>query len=192
VTKRCASGFGRRNVVLFQFFYGEESFPSAASLPCRPEQPWFVFRQGALGRSRLSESLLAATIAAAVQIEAVTPVEFERVIGRTPGAKRSRLPVYFPTDSRLLEVARPDIVHWRKNAPGFGGLKPTTERRRPSALRSPALAAYIAHQPFKKRLRPWYSKRQAHQYWGRCCALIARSWPIRASDELPGTPAVWA
>src|ERR1700679_3160042 len=61
--------------VYFQFFCGEEYFQP--HLPCDPTN-LVRFRQ-ALGEAGVEE-LLAATIAAGVQMKAVTPVEFERVM----------------------------------------------------------------------------------------------------------------
>ncbi|CAG9187538.1 IS5 family transposase [Cupriavidus pinatubonensis] len=88
--------------VYFQYFCGEEYFQ--ACLPCSPTN-LVRFRQ-ALGEAGVEE-LLAATIAAAVQMKAVKSSEFERVIVDTTVQEKA---VAYPTDSRLLEVARAKIV----------------------------------------------------------------------------------
>src|ERR1700709_605367 len=88
--------------VYFQFFCGEEYFQPR--LPCAPTN-LVRFRQ-ALGEAGVEE-LLAATIAAAVQMKAVTPVEFERVIVDTTVQENG---IADPTDSRLLEGARARLV----------------------------------------------------------------------------------
>lgn len=80
--------------VYFQFFCGEEYFQPR--LPCDPTN-LVRFRQ-ALGEAGVEE-LLAATIAAAVQMKAVRPVEFERVIVDTTVQEKA---IAYPTDSRIL------------------------------------------------------------------------------------------
>ena len=104
--------------VYFQFFCGEEYFQPR--LPCDPTN-LVRFRQ-ALGEAGVEE-LLAATIAAAVQMKAVKPVEFERVIVDTTVQEKA---IAYPTDSRLLEVARARLVQLAQRA-GLS-LKQTYER----------------------------------------------------------------
>src|SRR6202046_5935085 len=94
--------------VYFQFFCGEEYFQP--HLPCDPTN-LVRFRQ-ALGEAGVEE-MLAATIAAAVQMKAVTPVEFERVIVDTTVQEKA---IAYPTDSRLLEVARARLVQLAQRA----------------------------------------------------------------------------
>jgi len=94
--------------VYFQFFCGEEYFQPR--LPCDPTN-LVRFRQ-ALGEAGVEE-LLAATIAAAVQMKAVTLVEFERVIVDTTVQEKA---IAYPTDSRLLEVARARLVQLAQRA----------------------------------------------------------------------------
>jgi IS5 family transposase len=77
------------------------------------------------------EELLAMTIAAAVQMKAVTPVEFERVIVDTTVQEKA---IAYPTDSRLLEVARARLVQLAQRA-GLT-LKQTYEREGKSLRRS--------------------------------------------------------
>jgi len=79
------------------------------------------FRQ-TLGEAGVKE-LLAATIAAAVQMKAVTPVEFERVIVDSTVREET---IAYPADSRLLEVARARLVQLAQRA-GLA-LKQTYER----------------------------------------------------------------
>jgi IS5 family transposase len=88
--------------VYFQFFCGEQYFQP--SLPCDPTN-LVRFRQ-ALGEAGVEE-LLAATLTAAAQMKALKPVEFERVIVDTTVQEKA---MAYPTDSRLLEVARSKLV----------------------------------------------------------------------------------
>ena len=126
--------------VYFQFFCGEEYFQPR--LPCDPTN-LVRFRQ-ALGEAGVEE-LLATTIAAAVQMKAVTPVEFERVIVDTTVQEKA---IAYPTDSRLLEVARARLVQLAQRA-GLG-LKQTYEREGKRLRRR---AGGYAHAKQFKRLR---------------------------------------
>jgi transposase, IS5 family len=108
----------RAESVCFQFFCDEEYFQPR--LPCEPTN-LMRFRQ-ALGEAGVEE-LLATTIAAAVQMKAVTPAEFERVIVDTTVRQKA---VAYPTDSRLLEVVRAKLVRLAQR-PGLA-LKQTYER----------------------------------------------------------------
>jgi len=94
--------------VYFQFFCGEEYFQPR--LPCDPTN-LVRFRQ-VLGEAGVEE-LLAAPIATAVQMKAVTPVEFERVIVDTTVQEKA---IAYPTDSRLLEVSRARLVQLAQRA----------------------------------------------------------------------------
>lgn len=69
------------------------------------------FRQ-ALGEAGVEE-LLATTIAAGAQMTAVTPAEFERVIVDTTVQEKT---IAYPSDSRLLEVARAKLVQLAQRA----------------------------------------------------------------------------
>jgi IS5 family transposase len=126
--------------VYFQFFCGEEYFQPR--LPCDPTN-LVRFRQ-ALGEAGVEE-LLAATIAAAVQMKAVTPVEFERVIVDTTVQEKA---IAYPTDSRLLEVSRARLVQLAQRA-GLA-LKQTYEREGKRLRRR---AGGYAHAKQFKRLR---------------------------------------
>lgn len=92
--------------VYFQYFCGEAYFQPR--LPCVPTN-LVHFRQ-ALGEAGVEE-LLAMTIAAAMQMDAIKPVDFERVIVDTTVQQKA---VAYPTDSRLLEVARAKLVKLAK------------------------------------------------------------------------------
>jgi len=104
--------------VYFQFFCGEQYFQPR--LPCDPTN-LVRFRQ-ALGEAGVEE-LLATTIAAAMEMKAVTSAEFERVIVDTTVQEKA---IAYPTDSRLLEVARARLVQLAQCA-GLS-LKQTYER----------------------------------------------------------------
>jgi transposase, IS5 family len=126
--------------VYFQYFCGEDYFQPR--LPCDPTN-LVRFRQ-ALGEAGVEE-LLATTIATAVQMKAVTPVEFERVIVDTTVQEKA---IAYPTDSRLLEVARARLVQLAQRA-GLT-LKQTYEREGKSLRRR---AGGYAHAKQFKRLR---------------------------------------
>ncbi|SOE74753.1 Transposase DDE domain-containing protein [Burkholderia sp. OK233] len=126
--------------VYFQYFCGEEYFQPC--LPCDPTN-LVRFRQ-ALGEAGVEE-LLATTIAAAVQMKAVTPAEFERVIVDTTVQEKA---IAYPTDSRLLEVARVKLVRLAQRA-GLV-LKQTYEREGKRLRRR---AGGYAHAKQFKRLR---------------------------------------
>lgn len=104
--------------VYFQFFCGEENFQ--ARMPCDPTN-LVHFRQ-ALGEAGV-EDLLATTIAAATQMKATTPTEFERMIVDSTVQDKA---IAYPTDSRLLEVARTRLVRLAQRA--RLALKQTYER----------------------------------------------------------------
>lgn len=114
---------------------------SAAALPCDPTHPG-RFRQ-ALGEAGVEE-LLATTIAAAANMKTVEPAEFEAVIVDTTVQKA----IAFPTDSRLLEVARAKRVKLAQRA-GLT-LKQTYDREGGQLRRR---AGGYAHAKQDKRLR---------------------------------------
>ncbi|CAE6872681.1 hypothetical protein R75465_08389 [Paraburkholderia aspalathi] len=126
--------------VYFQYFCTEEYFQPR--LPCDPTN-LVRFRQ-ALGEAGV-EKLLATTIAAAMEMKAVTPVELERVIVDTTLREKA---VAYPTDSRLLEVARARLVQLAQHA-GLA-LKQTYERE---GKRLRRLAGGYAHAKQFRRLR---------------------------------------
>ncbi|WP_232443353.1 IS5 family transposase, partial [Burkholderia ubonensis] len=124
----------------WQFFCGEEYFQPR--LPCDPTN---------LGRFRSAigeagvEELLATTIAVAANTNAVAPDEFKRIIVDTTVQEKA---VAFPTDSRLLEVARAKLVVLAQRA-GIA-LKQTYEREGKRLRRR---AGGYAHAKQYKRLR---------------------------------------
>jgi IS5 family transposase len=126
--------------VYFQFFCGEDYFQPR--LPCDPTN-LVRFRQ-ALGEAGVEE-MLATTIAAAVQMKAVRPSEFERVIVDTTVQEKA---IAYPTDSRLLEVARAKLTRLAQRA-GLA-LKQTYEREGKQLRRR---AGGYAHAKQFKRLR---------------------------------------
>jgi hypothetical protein len=126
--------------VYFQFFCGEEYFQPR--LPCDPSN-LVRFRQ-ALGEAGVEE-LLATTIAAAVQMKTITPAEFERVIVDTTVQEKA---IVYPTDSRLLDVARARLVQLAQRA-GLN-LKQTYEREGKRLRRR---AGGYAHAKQFRRLR---------------------------------------
>jgi IS5 family transposase len=126
--------------VYFQYFCGEEYFQPR--LPCDPTN-LVRFRQ-ALGEAGVEE-LLATTIAAAMEMKAVTPAELERVIVDTTVQEKA---VAYPTDSRLLEVARARLVQLAQRA-GLA-LKQTYEREGKRLRRR---AGGYAHAKQFRRLR---------------------------------------
>ncbi len=126
--------------VYFQYFCGEEYFQPR--LPCDPTN-LVRFRQ-ALGEAGVEE-LLAATIATAAQMGAIKPAEFERIIVDTTVQEKA---IAYPTDSRLLEVARAKLAQLAQRA-GLG-LKQTYAREGKRLRRQ---AGGYAHAKQFKRLR---------------------------------------
>ena len=94
--------------VVWQFFSGQEYYEPR--LPCDATQIG-RFRR-VLGEAGVEE-LLAKTIEAAVQMQAVRKSELQRVIVDTTVQEKA---VAYPTDSRLLEVARAKVVQLAQRA----------------------------------------------------------------------------
>lgn len=88
--------------VVWQYFSGQEYY--SPKLPCDATQIG-RFRK-AIGEAGVEE-LLKASIDTAVQTKAVHPSEFERVIVDTTVQEKA---VAHPVDSRLLEIARSQLV----------------------------------------------------------------------------------
>ena len=126
--------------VYFQYFSGMEYFEPR--FPCDATQ---------IGRFRTAigeagvEEILKATIDTAVSSKAIKPAEFERVIVDTTVQEKA---VAFPTDSRLLEIARYQVVKAAKAA-GIS-LKQTLADEGKSLRRR---AGGYAHAKQFKRLR---------------------------------------
>lgn len=94
--------------VVWQYFSGQEYY--TPRLPCDATQIG-RFRK-AIGEAGVEE-LLKATIDAAVQMQAVRPAEFERVIVDTTVQEKA---IAYPVDSRLLEMARGKVVELAKSS----------------------------------------------------------------------------
>jgi len=94
--------------VVWQYFSGMDYYEP--KLPCDATQIGRFRRD--LGKDGL-EQLLKITLQTAVDIKAVKPVEFERVIVDTTVQEKA---VAYPTDSRLLEIARYKVVKAAKHA----------------------------------------------------------------------------
>jgi IS5 family transposase len=90
----------------WQYFCGEQYFQPR--LPCNPTK-LVQFRHWL--EEAGAEELLATTINTAVAIKAVKPSEFERVIVDSTVQEKA---IAYPTDSRLLEVARHKLVQMAK------------------------------------------------------------------------------
>ena len=126
--------------VIWQYFSGNEYYEPRP--PCDATQ---------IGRFRTAigeagvEELLKATIDTAVATKAVRPNEFERVIVDSTVQEKA---IAFPTDSRLLEIARHKVV----TAAKFAGiaLKQTFAREGKTLRRR---AGGYAHAKQYKRLR---------------------------------------
>ena len=126
--------------VVWQFFSGQQYYEPR--LPCDATQIGRFRRL--LGEAGVEE-LLAKTIEAAVQMQAVRKSELQRVIVDTTVQEKA---VAHPTDSRLLEVARATVVRLAQRA-GLK-LKQTFEREGKSLRRR---AGGYAHARQFKRLR---------------------------------------
>lgn len=126
--------------VVWQFFSGMDYYEPR--LPCDPAQ---ISRfRGVLGEAGV-EQLLKTTIEAAVSMGAVRKTEFERVIVDTTVQEKA---IAFPTDSRLLEVAREKIVRLAQRA---GIRLKMTHQREGKTLRR--RAAGYAHAKQFRRLK---------------------------------------
>ncbi|WP_061128744.1 IS5 family transposase, partial [Caballeronia catudaia] len=161
--------------VYFQFFCGEEYFQPR--MPCDPTN-LVRFRQ-ALGEAGVEE-LLATTIAAAVQMKAARPAEFERVIVDTTVQQKA---IAYPTDSRLLEVARGKLARLAQRA-GLT-LKQTYEREGKQLRRR---AGGYAHAKQFKRLRRVLKRQRT--ILGRLLRDIERKLS-NASTEQQASLRIW-
>lgn len=125
--------------VVWQYFSGMEYYEPR--LPCDATQIGRFRRD--LGRDGL-EQLLKFTVQTAVDIKAVKPAEFERVIVDTTVQEKA---IAYPVDSRLLEIARYQVVKAAKHA-GIA-LKQTYAKQGKSLRRK---AGGYAHARQMKRL----------------------------------------
>ena len=94
--------------VVWQYFSGRVYYEPR--LPCDATQIGRFRRD--LGKAGL-EQLLKSTLQTAVDIKAVKPAEFERIIVDTTVQEKA---IAYPTDSRLLEIARYKVVKAAKHA----------------------------------------------------------------------------
>ena len=126
--------------VVWQFFSGHDYYEPR--LPCDATQVG-RFRSD-IGEAGVEE-LLKATIDAAVSTKAIRSSEFERLIVDTTVQEKA---IAFPTDSRLLEIARYQVVKAAKRA-GIA-LKQTFEREGKTLKRR---AGGYAHAKQFRRLK---------------------------------------
>ncbi len=126
--------------VVWQFFSGMEHYEPR--LPCDPTQLGRFRRM--LGEAGVEE-LLTRTLSTAVSMKAVTPADLEVVVVDTTVQEKA---VAYPTDSRLLEVARAKIALLARRA-GVE-LKQTYAKEGKSLRRR---AGGYAHAKQFKRLR---------------------------------------
>jgi IS5 family transposase len=94
--------------VVWQYFSGLEYYEPR--LPCDATQIGRFRRD--LGKAGL-EQLLKFTLQTAVDIKAVKPAEFERIIVDTTVQEKA---IAYPVDSRLLEIARHKVIRAAKHA----------------------------------------------------------------------------
>jgi hypothetical protein len=113
--------------------------------------------------------LLKTTIETAVAIGAVTKREFERVIVDTTVQEKA---IAYPTDSRLLEVARARS-RWLAKRAGVA-LKQTYEREgKPRCAAVRRLRARQAVQAPEAAC-----SNASARSWDGCCAMCAASWAL--------------
>ena len=155
--------------VVWQYFSGQEYY--SPKLPCDATQ---IGRfRGAIGEAGVEE-LLKASIDTAVQTKAVQPSEFERVLVDTTVQEKA---VAHPVDSRLLEIARSQLV---KAAQAVGISFKQTYAKECKQLRRKASGYGHARQ--YKRLRK-VVKRQ------RTILGITLRWVQRQLQAIPASAA---
>ena len=159
----------------WQFFCGGEYFETR--LPCDPSG-LTRFRQ-ALGEVGVEE-LLAKTIETAVSLKAASPKDLERVIVDTTVQEKA---IAFPTDSRLLEVARRKLVRVAKRA-GLV-LRQTFEKEGRSLKRR---AGGYAHAKQYRRLRKVLKRQRT--ILGRVIRELERRLPQMA-EGIQQSAALW-
>lgn len=158
--------------VVWQFFSGMQYYEPR--LPCDATQIG-RFRR-VLGEAGVEE-LLARTIEAALEMKAVRRNEFERVIVDSTVQEKA---VAYPTDSRLLEVARAKVVRLAQRA-GLK-LKQTFEREGKKLRRR---ASGYAHAKQFRRMRRVLKRQRT--VLGRLLRDVQRQMPQltqQAQDKL--------
>ena len=153
--------------VVWQFFSGMQYYEPR--LPCDATQIG-RFRR-VLGEAGVEE-LLARTIETAVEMKAVRRNEFERVIVDSTVQEKA---VAYPTDSRLLEVARAKVVSLAQRA-GLT-LKQTFEREGKTLRRR---AGGYAHAKQFKRMRRVLKRQRT--VLGRLLRDVERQMPQLTQD----------
>jgi len=156
--------------VYFQHFSGQDYFEPR--LPCDPTQIG-RFRK-VIGEAGVEE-LLKATIDTAVAIKAVQPREFERVIVDSTVQEKA---IAHPVDSRLLEIARHQVV---KAAKAAGISLKQTDAKQGRALRFKA--GGYGHAKQYRRLRGVVKRQRT--ILGRVLREIERKRPqaFKASSQ---------
>lgn len=156
--------------VVWQYFSGQEYYTPA--LPCDGTQ---------IGRFRATigeagvEELLKATITTAVASKAIRVSEFERVIVDTTVQEKA---IAHPVDSRLLEIARYQVV---KAAKAVGiGLKQTFAKEGKTLRRK---AGGYAHAKQFKRLRRVLKRQRT--VLGSVLREVQRKLPAATAESAP-------
>jgi IS5 family transposase len=158
--------------VVWQFFSGQTYYEPR--LPCDDSQIG-RFRQ-VLGEAGV-EQLLKTTIEAAVDIGAVKPAEFERVIVDTTVQEKA---VAHPSDSRLLEVARAKIAQLATRA----GLKLKQSYAAEGQQLRRRAGGYAHARQFRRLKRVL---RRQRVILGRLLRDVER----KAGDQMPASLASW-
>ena len=148
--------------VLWQYFSGREYYEHRP--PCDPSQ-LSRFRK-AIGEAGVEE-ILKASIDAAVQMKAIQPESFERVIVDSTVQPKA---IAYPVDSRLLEIARGQLVKAAKDV-GIA-LKQTFAREGRQLRRK---AGGYAHARQFKRLRKVLKRQKT--VLGRLIREVQRKLP---------------
>jgi IS5 family transposase len=161
--------------VYFQYFSGQDYFE--ARKPCDPTQIG-RFRT-AIGEAGLAE-ILARTVNTAVALKAITAKELETVIVDTTVQEKA---IAYPTDSRLLEIARIKLVQQAKRA-GIS-LKQTFQKEGKALRRK---AGGYAHAKQFRRLKKTVSRQRT--IVGKLHREIQRKM-TGLSEEIKATLTLW-
>ena len=156
--------------VLWQYFSGREYYEHRP--PCDPSQ-LSRFRK-AIGEAGVEE-ILKASIDAAVQMKAIQPESFERVIVDSTVQPKA---IAYPVDSRLLEIARGQLV---KAAKDVGIALKQTFAREGGQLRRKA--GGYAHARQFKRLRKVLKRQKT--VLGRLIREVQRKLPKVLPESQP-------